>query len=77
MGLLQSDKYYDFIDEHRREYIINKEVNLMTKEEQLKKAFKMLLTTMLEASKEECFIGDLIDSYANLLIKEVTIRVKL
>ena len=55
------------------------EVNKMplTKKEQLEKSFKILLTTMLKEAKEECFIGDLIDSYANLLLKEVTIRTKL
>lgn len=50
---------------------------VLTKEEQLKVSFKMLLTTMLEAVKEEYYVGDLIDSYTNLLLKEVKIRVDL
>ena len=49
----------------------------LTNKAQLKTAFKMLLTTMLSAAKEECFIGDLIDSYTNLLLKEVSIRTPL
>ena len=49
----------------------------LTKKEQLKKAFKMLLTTMLKAANEEYFVGDLIDSYTNLLLKEVSIRTDL
>lgn len=52
----------------------------LSKKEQLKKAFKMLLTTMVDVLNSNCsYAGsdvelDTINCYANLLVKEVTIR---
>ena len=55
----------------------------LTKKEQLKLSFKMLLTTMVDVLNSNCsYAGSdeevaTIDCYTNLLLKEVSIRTNL
>ena len=49
----------------------------LSKEEQLRIVFKKLIQQFFEDLEKEYFVGDLINSYANILLGEVKIRVKL
>lgn len=49
----------------------------LTKEEQLRLVVEKLLKQFVEDLESEYFVGDLINSYAAILLKEVKIRIKL
>lgn len=49
----------------------------MTKEEQLRVAFKKLIKQFAKELEREYFVGDLINSYVDIMLKEVKIRTKI